>query len=231
MSYAANLETFDLQDVACMCVTMVGVKLAVTSASPHNVPQGQGGFNYLAAAAVVASNIAFSTRSVALGRIRKSLDGRGEGVNGREVFYRITHQGTVLLTPVVIGWGGWKILTEGWGLLGGNEGGGRGGLIGGAGGVLGGFLYNPMLAALNISLWLVYNSSSTNLLTVLPPTTHALLNVLRRLVIIVGTTWWFNVDMGVKGWAGIVVAVGGMAAFKVGRAGGKRMVRGKKVWL
>ncbi|GMI21740.1 hypothetical protein TrCOL_g13285 [Triparma columacea] len=226
MSWWGGLEVFDLKDIASMGVTMLGVKLAVSTASAGGGAGGgaAGGTSYLAICAVICSNFAFSSRSVAMGKIRKSMDSKGEGVNGREIFYRMTHQGAVLLTPLVGIWGIWR-LVKGWGS--------EEGLLQGVAAVR--VIYTPLLTVLNVSLWLVYNSASTNLLTLLPPTTHALLNVLRRLVIIVGTSWWFRVavlaEMGAKGWAGVLIAIVGMAAFKVGRVGGKESVRGKKVWL
>lgn len=70
-----------------------------------------------------------------------------------------------------------------------------------------------MLLLLNGFCYFLYNQSSFIVLSRVSFINHATLNVMRRIFIIIFTSWWFMISVSLLNMAGIVLAMSGFAFF------------------
>ena len=167
------------------CLLFVIVGVALASADDMT-------FSLPAFCAVQLCNLGFSGRSVLVKQLKQNFPQAAVSQSMIELFYHVHRLGLGLLVPVVL-------LAE------------RSKLMS----------LTPDVAmklaatmAVNGVFYSVYNLFSFFTLAQVPTSVHAVLNVFRRVVVILITAAFFQVPMSAVNLAGVTVAVGGILLFK-----------------
>jgi len=167
------------------CLLFVIVGVALASADDMT-------FSLPAFCAVQLCNLGFSGRSVLVKQLKQNFPQAAVSKSMIELFYHVHRLGLGLLVPVVL-------LAE------------RSTLMN----------LTPEVAtklaatmAVNGAFYSIYNLFSFFTLARVPTSVHAVLNVFRRVVVILITAAFFKVPMSALNLAGVTMAVGGILLFK-----------------
>jgi drug/metabolite transporter (DMT)-like permease len=157
-------------------------------------------FNLLGFTLAAASNICFSSRAVLA---KKFFKQHVDGLDEINLFYHISTTGLMILIPLVIFFEGRSIHQ----LL--------------ANGTRDGMTSVPelfMLFFLNGCAYTAYNLTSFIILGKTNVITHAVLNVFRRVFIILFTAYYFGVELSALNMVGVGLAVIGVLSFALARS-------------
>jgi solute carrier family 35 protein E1 len=170
------------------CLVPVMVGVALAS-------MGDMAFSLPAFCAVQLCNLGFSGRAVFVKQLKSKFPNAAVSQSMLELFFHVHRLGLGLLVPVVL-------LAERQAL----------------------WALTPDVAtklaatmAINGVFYSVYNLFSFFVLARVPTSAHAVLNVFRRVVVILITTVFFQVPMSATNLAGVGLAVGGVLLFKAAK--------------
>ena len=147
------------------------------------------------------ANLGFSARAVLAKRLRSVQAGGGGGGDDVRLFFAVSVQGAMMLLPAAA-------LVDGGTLL----------------AAPAGFAWGAYVArlALNGLAYSVYNLLSFMVLSRVNVATHAVLNAVRRLLMIVFTSYYFGELRTTLNTVGVVVAVGGVCLYALAGAAARR---------
>lgn len=153
---------------------------------------GGDSFNTGAFVLSLLANIGFSARAVLAKRLRGVQAGGGGGGDDVRLFFAVSVQGAMMLLPAAV-------LIDGGTLLAAPT----------------GFAWGAYVAhlALNGLAYSVYNLLSFMVLSRVNVATHAVLNAVRRLLMIIFTSYYFGELRTTLNSVGVVVAVGGVCLY------------------
>eukprot|EP00966_Prymnesium_polylepis_P044539 1032601-Prymnesium_polylepis.1 len=156
-----------------------------------------------AVAATMASNLAFAGRAVLVKALKRDHPGSACALSDLQLFYHVSCLGALLLVPLAL----WEAHASGAALA---------AQIGSSPALLAAMLANSVAHA-------SYNQLSFQVLSRVATSTHAMLNIARRLCLIVATVIFFRTPMDLYNWIGVGLAVGGVLLFA--REKGRRAAR------
>lgn len=187
-------EKESLRSLLCLLPVIGGVALASMSGSDSV------GFAWPAFLVVQACNLGFSGRAVFVKQLKQKFPSAGVATNDLQLFFHVHRLGLCILVPVVAFLEGPKLLEL---------------MASSKGSEIMVQLASTM--ALNGVFYSIYNLFSFFVLSRVPTSVHAVLNVFRRVVVILLTTLFFQVPMGAQNIAGVAMAVGGVLLFKAAK--------------
>lgn len=154
--------------------------------------------------ATMASNVAFAGRAVLVKALKRDYPGASCALSDVQLFYHVSRLGALLLIPLALAdaYANWPELVAQ-------------------------LAHSPMLGAAmlaNSFAHASYNQLSFQVLSRVTTSSHAVLNISRRLCLIIITVAFFRTPMDLYNWVGVALAVGGVMGFA--REKGRQQPRG-----
>ena len=189
-------------------VSLVPLVMGVAMAS--GLGEGHVSASFSAAGLVLslASNVSFSARAIATKALLHSHPRSAVARSDLVLFYHVSRIGMLLLAPIAI-------VLDARTLASALSGMGPSAIDGGGQPLSPGLLWMALLA--NCASHAIYNAISFAVLSRVSVATHAVLNIVRRVVMIAGTAVLFHTRIDAYNWLGIFICVFGCLAFARGK--------------